>query len=148
MGVLQANNRDVEGLEGNQRRLRYGFHVSKLIAECGHGEHRDQLTRDLFDKLTDKNLLPYMESKAAVRLLSLDAKLPKTCSSEERRPQPNPSAAPSLSLSCLQFRCSQSITQSRLPADEELAMALSQVPSYVLIDIVMRVTSETSLRGR
>jgi hypothetical protein len=76
---------------GNRR---YGFHVSKLVAACccrnsststtsqeeerllqgnTNEQHEQQHSKELFDQLTDMQILPYIESKAAIYLLSIDA---------------------------------------------------------------------------
>jgi hypothetical protein len=136
---------------GNRR---YGFHVSKLVAACCCRRNSTttisqeeelqgndlQHSKDLFDQLTDIQILPYIESKAAVYLLSIDAE------SYYSPPQPE--------LTCLQQRCAQSITEkwssirARLPTDEALSQALAKVPSHILIDILMKATSEMALTGK
>jgi hypothetical protein len=150
--LLQILNKNQE--LGNRR---YGFHVSKLVAACccrsssqeeelqGNNEQQQQQqqqqhTKELFDQLTDMQILPYIESKAAVYLLSIDAEY------HYSPPQPE--------LTCLQQRCTQAITEkwssirARLPTDEALSQALAKVPSHILIDILMKATSEMALTGK
>jgi hypothetical protein len=61
---------------------------------------------------------------------------------------------PQAELTCLQQRCTQSITEkwssirARLPTDEVLSQALAKVPSHILIDILMKATSEMALTGK
>jgi BTB/POZ domain len=160
-------------LESNQalgERL-YGFHASQLVVECALGEHRHKLTKDLFYQLTDKELLPYMESKAAVHLLSLDAMFTSAAETAEatveseakqEKQQKEPASyvggdayptSTTRALTCLQKRCTQSISdkwkhiRNQAANSGELSRALAQAPSHVLVDILMRATSEIGLRG-
>jgi hypothetical protein len=163
-------------LESNQalgNRL-YGFHASQLVVECALGEHCDKLTKTMFYQLTDKEILPYMESKAAVHLLSLDAMFTSAAATaeataveseakQEKQPQEPASNISSIgdayptsttkALTCLQKRCTQSISdkwkhiRNQAENSGELSRALAQAPSHVLVDILMRATSEIGLRG-
>ena len=127
--MLQSNQES-----GNRR---YGFHASKLVAECCR-HNAKVLSREVFDQLTDMLILPYMESKAAIFLLSIDAGFPTA-----------PSAGHD--LTCLQKRCTQSIAEKwkflrkELKNDEELNEAFAKVPSHILIDILMNSTEQMNL---
>jgi hypothetical protein len=127
--ILQKNQQ-----AGNRR---YGFHASKLVADCCSC-HEDDLQKETFHQLTDTQILPYMDAKAAIYLLSYDAKW---------------IASPSQALTPLQQRCTQSLMEKwksirvRLPNDIALSKALSKVPPHILINILMKATSDAAMNG-
>jgi hypothetical protein len=127
--ILQKNQQT-----GNRR---YGFHASKLVADCCT-YHEEELKKETFHQLTDTEILPYMDAMAAVYLLSIDAKWV---------------TSPAQLLTPLQKRCTQSLTEkwkpvrARLPSDVPLSNALSRVNPHILIDILMKATSEAALIG-
>ena len=147
---LQAGNR------------RYGFHTSKLVANCCC-HHASNLEEDTFRELSSTEILPYMDAKAAIYLLSIDARwagqstftssLATASSSSDASPPEQQQQQEVSSLTPLQQRCTQALTEkwklirAHLRDDEQLSNALSKVPPHILIDILYKATSEESLNG-
>jgi hypothetical protein len=111
--------------------------LSQLVAECVH-IHSNALTLEVFKRLTDKEYLPYIESIAAIKLLSAENVLLHRGAA--------PACVGDISL---HERCVFSITKNweELRAEVEknsvLAGNLKSISSEVLFDILMK-TSEPS----
>uniref|UniRef100_A0A6T6FM14 Uncharacterized protein n=1 Tax=Craspedostauros australis TaxID=1486917 RepID=A0A6T6FM14_9STRA len=97
--------------------------------------HND-MEASLFDKLTDEQTLPAIDTSVAHELLMADAKLHETTS-----------------ISNLQRRCIRSITQnwdefqSGYKSSDDVSEALGNLPSHVLADILVKSMAQPKRNG-
>lgn len=108
--------------------------LSQLVAACIESQP-EKATREVFLHLTAKELLPYVEPTAAVRLLAIESTLFQgTAGSGD---------------DSLRTRCVPSITQSwfeirkKLQSDFELANRMKAISSAILYDILM-ITAQSN----
>lgn len=148
LDILQTNA--TQKNDDGKHRRRYGFHTSKLVAECCHS-YKDTIPAETFRALTDVDILPYLEATAAIYLLSMEADVCENAfddSSDMIESTSKNEACLSISL---HQRCTQSITDKwanvrqlllRIP---RLNQAFERIPSSTLINILMCATSAVTI---
>jgi hypothetical protein len=113
-------------------------HWSQLVAECVN-IHSSTLTRDIFQRLTEKENLPYIESTAAIKLLAAENKLLN-----------GGKTSPLSADTSLRERCVFSIsknwedTRAECEMDSALAESMIGISSSVLYEILMQTTGPES----
>jgi hypothetical protein len=108
--------------------------MSQLVAECLVAQF-PMVTPEVFSDLTDLEHLPYIEPKAAVKILSVEGKL--LTKGFVRK-----------GSKCLHDRCILSITKNwsdlreQMERDQSLAECLPHIPSTVLAKVLMTRTAK------
>jgi hypothetical protein len=108
--------------------------MSKLVAECLVAKFPN-FTPEVFSHLTDREHLPYIDPKAAVKILSVEGKLLTKKGSVHKGSK------------CLHDRCIISITKNwsdlreQMERDRSLAECLTHIPSTVLAEVLMTRTT-------
>ena len=110
--------------------------LSQVVAECLVAQFLN-VTPEVFSHLTDREHLPYLDPKAAVKILSVEGKL-LTMGSVHKGSK------------CLRDRCIISITNNwsdlreQMESDRSLGECLVHIPSTVLAEVLMTTTAPAS----
>ena len=111
--------------------------LSQLIAECVQ-IHLQTLTPELFQQITDEEHLPYIESKAAIRLLSAEKKL-------DTSKVPTSEGNSSLRNRCIFSIAKDWVTlRTVVENDNLLKENMKCVSSDILFEILMKATGSTA----
>jgi hypothetical protein len=113
--------------------------LSQLVAKCLVAQFPN-VTPEVFSHLTDREHLPYIDPKAAVKILSVEGKLVTKGSVHN-------------GSKCLHDRSILSITKhwselrEQMESDRSLAECLAHIPSTVLAEVLMTTTAAPTRVG-